>query len=89
MSAWVMRVKDFNWWHRISNVHYGFEKMYILPLFNSYPINNKVYSYEDDNELILVVDGYIHYIPYSLEQIEEINKTWNKFYEDESKNKET
>lgn len=35
----------------------------------------------EENELILVVDSYVHLKPFTLEQVEEINKTWDKFYE--------
>lgn len=54
-----------------------------LPLFELYPkTTHSLRFLIEENELILVVDAYVHPRPYTLEQVEEINKTWNKFYED-------
>ena len=85
MSAWVMRAKDFNWWYPTSNIQC--QLMTDLPLFSTDPdplfLINFLYPRD---ELVLVVASDVK-IPFTLEQVEEINKTWNKFYE--SKNKET
>lgn len=90
MNAWVMYCKDYNAWISISDVHYGFQTIYQLPLFSINPSNIAYHTLFDfvlncindnDNELILVVDRYVESYPFTLQQVEEINKTWNKFYE--------
>ena len=80
MSAWVIQAKDYRKWIVLSKYHWGFQTIRELPLFE---INTSdiPYGIVEDNELILVTDSYVHPTPYTLEQIEEINKTWDKFYE--------
>jgi hypothetical protein len=60
-------------------MHFGFRRIIQLPLFELNP--NEYLGLIRENELILVVDEYVHHRPYTLEQVEEINKTWNKFYD--------
>lgn len=81
MQAWVMYNRDYSNWIWTSVIHFGFQDIILLPLFDLTP---KAYSSRfliEENDLILVVDTYIHPRPYTLEQVEEINKTWNKFYD--------
>lgn len=78
MSAWVMHYKDYPSWVLTSTIHLGFQMLLPLPLFELSP---KVSFLIGEDELILVIDSYIHGRPYTLEQVEEINKTWNRFYE--------
>ena len=80
MSAWIMRAKDHSKWASVSKIHLGFQTIRELPLFDTNPIATMYWTIEE-NELILVIDSYVHSIPYTLEEIEEINKTWDKFYE--------
>lgn len=80
MSAWIMRAKDYSKWDAVSKTHLGFRIIRELPLFDTSPIAITYWMVEED-ELILVIDSYVHPAQYTLEQIEEINKTWNKFYE--------
>ncbi len=85
MSAWVMHYKDYRNWVGTSTIHLGFQLLIPLPLFELSP---KVYALHfliEEDELILVVDAYMHHKPYTLEQVEEINKTWNKFYEESTR----
>lgn len=79
MSAWVMQAKDYHKWMIISKFHWGYQMITELPLFDTCPIGITDWMVEE-NELILVTDSYVHPTPYTLEQIEEINKAWNKFY---------
>lgn len=81
MSAWIMHYKDYSNWIGTSIIHLGFQIIMPLPLFELYPKTYSLRSLIEENELILVVDAYVHPRPYTLEQVEEINKTWNKFYE--------
>lgn len=77
MNAWVLRCKDY------SPLRYstkGFLYTYELPLFDTDP-SPEIPFLIDDDELILVMDARIHTRSLTLEQIEEINKIWNKFYE--------
>lgn len=80
MSAWIMRAKDHSKWASVSKIHLGFQTIRELPLLDTNPIAI-TYWMAEENELILVIDSYVHPAPYTLKQIEEINKTWNKFYE--------
>ena len=80
MSAWIMQAKDHSKWAAVSKVHLGFQTIRELPLFDVNPIATTWWMAEE-KDLILVIDSYVHPIPYTLEQIEEINKTWDKFYE--------
>ena len=80
MSAWIMRAKDHSKWASVSKIHLGFQTIRELPLLDANPIAITYWMVEE-NELILVIDSYIHPTPYTLEQIKEINKTWDKFYE--------
>ena len=82
MQAWVMHYKDYPSWIRTSTIHLGFQMLLPLPLFELSPEVYVLSFLIEEDELILVVDAYIHPRPYTLEQVEEINKTWNKFYED-------
>lgn len=99
ISAWVLKESDVEWFLPTSAIHVGFVYSTKLPLFSTTPLIMKYRKchYEDD-ELILLIDGYERYEysivfetelirGFTLEEVEEINKTWNKFYED--KNKET
>ena len=79
MSAWIMYDRDYSNWIWTSTIHFGFQTIIPLPLFELNP--NEHLRFIEEDELILVVDGYVHSRPYTLEQVEEINKTWNKFYE--------
>lgn len=82
MSAWIMHCKDYSNWIGTSIIHLGFQIIIPLPLFELYPkTTHSLRFLIEENELILVVDAYVHPRPYTLEQVEEINKTWNKFYE--------
>ncbi len=80
MSAWIMQAKDYPKWIKISTFRWGFQRIMELPLFDTNPIST-IYWMVEENELILVVDSYVHLKPFTLEQVEEINKTWDKFYE--------
>ena len=80
MSAWIMRAKDHSKWASVSKIHLGFQTIRELPLLDINPIAITYWMIEE-NELILVIDSYVHPTPYTLEEIEEINKTWDKFYE--------
>ena len=62
-------------------MHLGFQVIIPLPLFELNPNAFTLKFLIEENELVLVVDAYVHNRPYTLEQVEEINKTWNKFYE--------
>jgi len=76
MSAWVLRCKDFSLLRcNTKGVLYTYE----LPLFSTDP-HSEVPFFIDDDELVLVMTS-INKRPLTLEQIEEINKIWNKFYE--------
>lgn len=81
MSAWVMYYKDYPSWICTSAVHLGFQVIIPLPLFELNPNSYSLRFLIEENELVLVVDAYVHSRPYTLEQVEEINKTWNRFYE--------
>ena len=80
MSAWVMQAKDHSKWASVSKIHLGFQTIRELPLLDANPIAITYWMVEE-NELILVIDSYVHPTPYTLEQIKEINKTWDKFYD--------
>ena len=81
MQAWVMHNKDYQSWVCTSTMHFGFQVITPLPLFELNPPNADFLRFLiEEDELILVVDAYVHSRPYTLEQVEEINKTWNKFY---------
>lgn len=80
MHAWVMYYKDYPNWIWTSIIHFGFQTIIPLPLFELNP-NGRFGFLIEGNELIVVVDAYVHPRPYTLEQVEEINKTWNRFYE--------
>lgn len=82
MSAWIMYYKDYPGWICTSTVHLGFQVIIPLPLFELNPNSYSLRFLIEENELVLVVDAYVHSRPYTLEQVEEINKTWNRFYED-------
>lgn len=84
MQAWVMHCKDYSNWEWTSTIHRWFQTILPLPLFELNPNGHIGHSIEE-NELMLVVDGYVHSRPYTLEQVEEINKTWNKFYEESTR----
>ena len=92
ISAWVLKESDVEWFIPTSTIHIGFDYSTKLPLFSTTPLVRKYRKchYEDD-ELILLIDGYElleHNIMFdvevirgfTLEEVEEINKTWNKFY---------
>lgn len=79
MYAWIMYARDYSNWVYTSTIHFGFRTIIPLPLFELNP--NEYLGLIKENELILVVDGYEHPRPYTLEQVEEINKIWNKFYD--------
>lgn len=81
MQAWVMHYKDYPSWVCTSTMHLGFQTLLPLPLFELSPGAYVLHFLIEDDELVLVVDSYIHPRPYTLEQVEEINKTWNKFYD--------
>ena len=81
MHAWIMHYKDYPNWIWTSTIHFGFQVIIPLPLFELNPNAHTLRFLIEENELILVVDAYVHPRPYTLEQIEEINKTWNRFYE--------
>ncbi len=74
-----MYTRDYSNWIGTSTMHFGFRRIIQLPLFELNP--NEYLGLIRENELILVVDEYVHHRPYTLEQVEEINKTWNKFYD--------
>ena len=84
MSAWVMHNRDYSDWIWTSTMHFGFQITMPLPLFESNP-NESFRFLIGEDELILVVDGYVHSKPYTLEQVKEINKTWNRFYEESTR----
>lgn len=76
MNAWVLRCKDFSLLrYNTKGALYTYE----LPLFSTDP-PSEVPFFIDDDELVLVMTS-INKRPLTLEQIEEINKIWNKFYE--------
>jgi len=77
MSAWVMRWRDFNLFEYVNNIYVP--AAFMLPLFDIYPRCTDI-NFEDD-QLILIIDAFTNLRPFTLEQIEEINKTWDKFYE--------
>ena len=81
MHAWVMCYKDYPSWICTSTMHFGFQVIIPLPLFELNPGSYPLRFLIEENELVLVVDAYVHPRPYTLEQVEEINKTWSKFYE--------
>ena len=81
MQAWVMHYKDYSSWVCTSTMHLGFQTLLPLPLFELSPGAYVLHFLIEDDELVLVVDSYIHPRPYTLEQVEEINKIWNKFYD--------
>ena len=81
MQAWVMHYKDYSNWIGTSAVHSGFPIIISLPLFELNPSAHSLRFLIKGDELVLVVDAYVHPRPYTLEQVEEINKTWNKFYD--------
>ena len=81
MQAWVMYFKDYRNWIWTSTMHFGFQVIIPLPLLELNPNSYSIKFLIGENELVLVVDAYVHSRPYTLEQVEEINKTWNKFYE--------
>lgn len=81
MSAWVMHYKDYPNWIGTSTIHLGFQTIIPLPLFELSPRAYVFHFLIEDDELVLVVDSYIHPRPYTLEQVEQINKIWNKFYD--------
>ena len=85
MHAWIMYDRDYSNWIWTSTIHFGFQDIIPLPLFDLNPNAYTSGFLIDENDLILVVDRYIHTGPYTLEQIEEINKTWNKFYEESTR----
>ena len=99
LNAWVLKASDVNWFVPTSTIHVGFGYVANLPLFSVSPIFIKYRKcFYDDDELILLIDVYDLYInqgvfnagvvrDFTLEEVEEINKIWNKFYE--SENKET
>ena len=89
ISAWVLKESDVEWFLPTSTIHIGFVYSAKLPLFSTTPLIRKYRKchYEDD-ELILLIDVYEYVSFYTgvmreftLDEIEEINKTWNKFYE--------
>lgn len=90
--AWVLKESDVEWFLPTSIIHIGFVYSTKLPLFSTMPLVMKYRKchYEDD-ELILLIDGYELFkkntmsgigvmFELTLEEVEEINKTWNKFY---------
>lgn len=93
LPAWVLKASDVEWFLPISTIHVGFVYSAKLPLFSITPFVMRLYRrchYEDD-ELILLIDGYELFKSnvifgfgimrgFTLEEVEEINKTWNKFY---------
>lgn len=77
MKAWVLRRKDYKLLcHCTNSVLYT----YALPLFDTNP-PLEIPFLMDEDELILVIDFIINEHSLTLEQVEEINKTWNRFYE--------
>jgi hypothetical protein len=74
-----MQAKDYRKWIKISAFRWEYQMIMELPLFDINPISI-TYWMAEENELILVIDSYVHLKPFTLEQIEEINKTWDKFY---------
>ena len=93
VPAWVLKESDVEWFLPTSTIHIGFVYSTKLPLLSTTPLIRKYRKchYEDD-ELILLIDIHEYFstevmCEFTLEEVEEINKTWNKFYED--KNKET
>lgn len=71
MSAWVMRWRDLNLFKHITNIY--FSTAFMLPLFDTYPRSTDM-NFEDD-QLILIVNAFANPRPFTLEQVEEINKT--------------
>lgn len=78
MKAWIMKWVDIISFERVTKV--CISTVYTLPLFDTYPRSIDILDFEDD-QLILIIDTFVNSRPFTLEQIEEINKTWNKFYE--------
>lgn len=78
MKAWVMRWRDLNLFERVNYVYIS--AVFMLPLFDTYPRIEEVLNFKDD-QLILIINTSVNPRPFTLEQVEEINKTWNKFYE--------
>ena len=82
MAAWVMHFEDYQWWYPTSDVHLGFDRIIQLPLFDTFPEITHWWRYSPTGEeLILVVDIYVNPRPFTLKQVDDINKTWNLFYE--------
>lgn len=78
MKAWVLRRKDYRLLCNCTNS--VLINTYALPLFDTNP-PLEIPFLMDDDELILVVDFITNEHSLTLEQVEEINKTWNRFYE--------
>lgn len=90
LNAWVLKIRDLDLFLGISSLRYKGWMIYDLPLFSIDPyIKNITYFLfnKDKNDLVLIISNSYESKKFTLEQVEEINKTWNKFYED--KNKET
>lgn len=77
IKAWVLRRKDYILLSRCTNSNLN---TYALPLFDINPPLEIPFLIDED-ELILVIDFIINEHSLTLEQVEEINKTWNRFYE--------
>jgi len=78
MKAWVMKWRDITLFEHVTKVY--FSTVFNLPLFDTCPRSTDILDFEDD-QLILITDTLVNSRPFTLEQIEEINKTWDKFYE--------
>lgn len=76
MKAWVLRRKDYSLLHHVTK---SFVYIFELPLFDVNPIPTTSFLINDD-ELMLIVEVSTGTLIFTLEQVEEINKTWNKFY---------
>lgn len=90
INAWVLKICDLDLFLGISSLRYRGWMIYDLPLFSIDPsIKNITYFLfnKDKNDLVLIISNSYELKNFTLEEVEEINKTWNKFYED--KNKET
>lgn len=85
MSAWVMQAKDYRKWTYTACYHAGYQVLIPLPLFELMPDVTYTSRLFGDNELIVVVDLVDNNRPFTLEQVKEINKTWNKFYEESTR----
>ena len=77
MKAWVLQRKDYSLLRYLTN---SLLSTFELPLFDSNPIPTASFLINDD-ELMLVAEVSTGTLSFTLEQVEEINKTWNKFYE--------